>query len=926
MKRVFGTSHMLRRFLTGTGILFLIGAGTVLWWSKDLPDPQNIRESRISESTKIYDSTGTHLLYEIGESRRTYVTLDRISPLIIKATLAAEDDQFYQHHGLDVFGILRALAVNIRGKSLQGGSTITQQLVKNSILSPERTIQRKTKEAVLALELEQRFTKDQIMEMYLNTIPYGNRSYGIEAAAHTFFGVSAQDVTLAQATTLAALPKAPTYYSPYGSHREDLKNRQEHIVSRMESLSMITDEEAERAKNDNPQFNPLQESIQAPHFVFYIKELLEQQYGERIVGEAGLKVTTTLDIRLQTIAEESLKKQQESLRRLGVSNAALVAINPGNGDILAMAGSVDYFNEEIDGNVNVTVRHRSPGSSIKPFIYAKAFEKGLTPDTILIDAETDFGQGYRPKNYTLQERGPVTMRSALANSLNIPAVKTLYLAGVADSTDLARNMGMESLNNPERYGLSLVLGGGEVRLLDITSAYGVFATEGVRFPHRAILKIEDQKEVLFDSANAELVGDQVIDGQIARIVTDILSDNNARAPVFGTNSFLQLGRRPIAAKTGTTQEFRDGWAIGYTPSLVAGVWAGNNDNSPMNDTSPGAQTAAPIWNTFMREALNDTPIERFTKPEPLTNIPHAVMRGELQEIKGKWDPDGKKFYSLTCPVNRGTPRTFKEIHSVLFYVRRANPLGNPPENAESDPQFRKWEEGVKVWIEKHNEKEKNNPESPLYSTSLPIPICDEEQRDDLPIVTITEPRTSILRESPTTIKAEVESQHAIKEVRFLANGRELKRRDVEEQYEAELSFQETFSGRITLLVIAITENNLIGRAHRTFTINPDDSLPSIILHTPQHTATLTPENFPVTIKVTADDPSGIDLVDMLFKKEEKSGTTRIGRTTTRSPTAPNRYEVIWDDSPGPGQYEIYAIVYDKTGNTAESERHAVTIH
>ncbi|MGH9856815.1 MAG: transglycosylase domain-containing protein, partial [Acidobacteriota bacterium] len=324
------------------------------------------------------------MLYEIGEVRRTAVPLSNISPHIINATLAAEDDQFYQHHGLDFSGILRAAFVNVSGGKLQGASTITQQLIKNSFLTPERTLQRKVKEAVLALELEQRFDKDQILEMYLNTVPYGSRAYGVEAAAQTFFGTSAQNVSLSQATILAAVLKGTTYYSPYGSHVEDLKLRQSHILDRMVELGMIQREEAEAAKQEELSFQPPTESIRAPHFVFYVKELLEEEYGERVVDEGGLRVTTTLDYRLQLIAEEVLKEHQERLNGQGASNAALIAINPANGDILAMAGSIDYFNKDIDGNVNVAIRHRSPGSSIKPFIYGAAFEAGYTPDTILV--------------------------------------------------------------------------------------------------------------------------------------------------------------------------------------------------------------------------------------------------------------------------------------------------------------------------------------------------------------------------------------------------------------------------------------------------------------------------------------------------------------------------------------------------------------
>ncbi|PIT98410.1 MAG: hypothetical protein COT71_00770 [Candidatus Andersenbacteria bacterium CG10_big_fil_rev_8_21_14_0_10_54_11] len=911
--------------LSAAGIGLLAGGGTILWWSRDLPDPEKINSRRIVESTKIFDRTGTHLLYEIGDIRRTAVPLEAISVQLANATLAAEDDQFYHHHGLDITGILRGVIVKpLSGQRAQGGSTITQQLIKNSILTPERTIRRKVKEAVLALELEQRFSKEKILEMYLNEIPYGSQAYGVEAAAQTYFGTSAKNISLAQAAALAALPKAPTYYSPYGSHFEDMKWRQEFILDRMARLKMISQADADAAKVEELHFQERTEAITAPHFVFYVREQLEQQFGQRIIEEGGLRVITTLDVRLQKIAEEVLSEQADNLRARGASNAALTAIDPQTGDILAMTGSLDYFNEEIDGNVNVAIRHRSPGSSIKPFVYAAAWQKGFTPDTILIDAETDFGQDYRPKNYNLSQRGPITMRAALANSLNIPAVKTLYLAGVREATDLAQAMGFTSLTDPDRYGLSLVLGGGEVRLVDEVSAYGVFGNDGVRHPHRPLLKVTLGNEVLLDTSQDPDPGTQVIPSQLARLISDVISDNNARTPTFGARSALQLGSRPVAAKTGTTQDFRDGWTMGYTPSLAAGVWVGNNDNSPMREAADGVVTAGPIWNSFMRQALSNTPIEQFVKPEPITDIPHPILRGELAEVKGKWEEETKILYTLDCPVALGTPTTFKEIHNILFYVRKDKPWGAPPDRAEADPQFTRWEQAVHAWVDKQKEKPLE-PDQTRYVTSLPVPVCNASSAEDLPKVTITEPNTTILKNSPVKITVDVDSPHSLREVRFLLDNEEIARRGPEGPIEASFSFPAQFSGRKTLLVLAITENNLIGRAHRTFIINPDDEPPSINLHTPTDGSRVTAESFPLTVKTTASDANGIELVDVLFRKEGETSTRRIDRTSEISPTAPNRYEVVWQDSPGPGTYEVYTVAYDKTGNPAESSKHTITI-
>lgn len=923
-------SLMRRRFLvwalTAVGIGALVSAGTVLWWSKDLPNPDDITQTGSNESTKILDASGQHLLYEIGEAKRTYVDLKHISSYATQATLAAEDDQFYKHHGIAITGILRGVILKpLTGQGIQGGSTITQQLIKNSILTPERTLQRKVKEWVLALELEQRFNKDQILEMYLNSIPYGSRSYGIEAASQTFFGASAANLDLAQAATIAAIIQAPTHYSPYGSHVDNLKYRQEYVLGRMASLNMITKEQAEAAKSEKLTFQPARENIQAPHFVFYIKEQLDEQYGARVVDQGGLKVTTTLDMRLQTIAEETLKKNQDRLKKLGASNAALVALNPKNGNILTMVGSIDYFNEDIDGNVNVTIRSRSPGSSIKPFVYAAAFQKGYTPDTLLLDAKTDFGQGYTPQDYDLQERGPLTMRTALSNSLNIPAVQTLYLAGVKRATQLAHDMGMESLTDPDRYGLSLVLGGGEVTPLNEVGAYGVFANEGLKFPHRSILKVEDKSGVLFDASKETVTGTQVLPAQITRLVTSILSDNSARGLVFGTNSPLQLGSRPVAAKTGTTQDFRDGWTMGFTPSLAVGVWTGNNDNTPMKSRSDGVVTAGPIWNSFMRQALDGTPIERFVAPESLQNVPYGVLQGKFNEVKGKWVAETSTLYSENCPVALGQPKTFRELRSLLFYVRRDDPTGPPPDRAESDPQFDNWETAASTWAAKHNIEKKDVPEEPMYVSTLPVPTCDTGNPEDLPKVKIVSPTETIVRSSPVKVAVEIDSPKPLKEVRFLFDGQVIATRKPGDSYEASFSFESGFVGRKTIQILAITENNLIGQAHRTFIINPDSSAPKITLLTPKNNAQFNAPNFPVAIKISASDPSGIDYVDVLFQKEGQSGTGRIGRTSTLSPVAPNRYEVSWADSPGPGTYTIYAIAYDKTGNFTESARHTIVV-
>ncbi|MEO6077347.1 MAG: penicillin-binding transpeptidase domain-containing protein, partial [Candidatus Andersenbacteria bacterium] len=565
-----------------------------------------------------------------------------------------------------------------------------------------------------------------------------------------------------------------------------------------------------------------------------------------------------------------------------------------------------------------------PGSSIKPFVYAEAFSKGYKPETLLVDANTDFGQGYTPQNYDLREHGAISMRTALDSSFNIPAVKTLYLAGIKDVISLVQKMGIPTLNNPDRYGLSLVLGGGEVTLLDMTSAYGVFANEGVRFPARAILKIDHDKENLFDASKNEPQGAPALDPQVARTMSNVLSDNSARAAVFGANSPLQLGSRPVAAKTGTSQDFRDGWTYGYTPSLVAGVWTGNNDNSPMKNNSDGVVTAGPIWNAFMKKALEGTPIEQFTAPEPSQPSPHDNINGNLPEVKGKWVEETQTLYTLDCPINAGQIKTFKELHSVLFYTRRGDPNGPPPAQAEADPQFANWEFGVSAWIAKHNQEKKEDPTEPIYTSSLPIPSCNIGSTDELPQVKIVSPDSTIIHGSSIQLEASVDSSHPLKTVRFLMDGQEIATFQPGDSYKNTYSFPVSFIGRKTFVIQAITQDNLIGTAHRTFVINPDANPPKVTLHTPQNNSTIS--TFPYTIKITATDDTGIDFVDVLYTKDGSNGTQRIARVSAPSSTTANRYDTVWQDSAGPGTYHIYAVAYDKTGNTTQSSTNDVTVH
>ncbi len=621
-----------------------------------LPLPGQVSAAR-AEATSIYARDGKTLLYKIrGDKNRTPIQFDQMPQCIKDATVATEDKGFYKHQGLDPRGLIRAIVVNFEVGSLnsQGGSTITQQLVKNALLSPERTYTRKAKELVLSLEIEQMFSKDDILRLYLNEIPYGHNAYGIEAASQTYFAKPAADLTLAECAALAGLPQAPTYYSPYTSgDPARLKERAVFVLSQMLEQQRISKAEHDQAVakvKQGLQFAAARgEDITAPHFVFYVREQLERKYDVRTIQEGGLKVVTTLDAKKQEIAEDVVAQARGNFPLYNASNAALTALDPKTGQILAMVGSVDYFDTAAEGNVNVTTAERQPGSSFKPIVYLAAFKEGrlnnlerplaMNPATLLWDVRTDFGGGYAPNNYDRTFRGPVSARDALQQSLNVPAVKVLDLIGVRTATDLAHEMGITTLNDPDRYGDSLVLGGGEVKLLELNAAYNVLANQGVAAHAERngngtyttatpILTVTDRKGKVLDEYD-EGRSREVVSQELAYQISDVLSDDAARAPQFGRNGPLTLPGRPdTAAKTGTTDSYRDAWTVGFTPNLSAGVWVGNNDNSPMNQTG-GSRAAAPIWNDFMRRVLADEPVQEFERPEGIKELRVDRLTGLL---------------------------------------------------------------------------------------------------------------------------------------------------------------------------------------------------------------------------------------------------------------------------------------------------------
>ena len=692
-------------FVVGKYLAFLFLGGCLIllflfiYYTYDLPRPEKFTEARFIQSTKIFDRTGKTLLYDIyGEEKREIISFEKISDNLKHAILTSEDERFYQHGGIDLEAIFRAILVDLRLQSAsQGASTITQQLVRSVYLTNQKSIARKVREVVLSIELEKRYSKDQIFDWYLNEVPFGENAYGVESASQTYFSKPASDVSIAEAATLAALLPAPSHYSPYGPYKSELLQKKDIILGKMQKLGYITEEELEEAKKEKLGFTETTTSIKAPDFVLHVKKYLDNKYGEDYLKEKGLRVYTSLDWDLQQYAEQVIKENDAINRSKNSNNSAMVVLDPKTGEILALMGSKDYFakpypegcdelppgNCLFDPKYDVaTLGQRQPGSAFKPVVYATAFKKGFTPDTIVWDVKTEFNPNcdpsgnnetdiyglkcYHPQDYDGKNRGPVPLHQALGSSLNIPAVKVLYLAGISDSLKTARDFGITTLTDTSNYGLSLVLGGGDVNLLELTSAYGIFAAEGVRAPPTFILKIEDSSGNIIEEHKPNST--KVLDAQIARQINNILSDNNNRGPVFGYNSPLYLPGYQVAAKTGTTQSFKDGWTMGYTPFVVVGVWTGNNDNTPTKDEGVGI--AAPMWNKVMKKIISSHPVESFTPPDPIINRSPALL-GQLSS---------------------------GDVNTILYYVDKNNPLGPQPQNPAVDYQYPLWQIGINTWL------------------------------------------------------------------------------------------------------------------------------------------------------------------------------------------------------------------------------------
>lgn len=633
-KRIKFSPKLATVLVLGLGIIALI------WFYifRDLPSPKELVSRNLEVSTKIYDRNGI-LLYTIYKNKnRTIVPLYRIPQNVRLATLAAEDAEFYTHPGISIRGIIRSAIQDIKQGKLSGGSTITQQLVKNALLSPEKTFRRKIREVVLAFEVELSYTKDKILEMYLNEVSYGGTAYGIQEASQLYFGKDVENLTLAEAALLAGLPKSPTEYSPFGTQPDLALVRQREVLELMRINKYITQRELEEAESQPITFAPNRTDIKAPHFVMYVRQQLVDTFGEEMVEQGGLNVITTLDYSVQKNAEQAVALEVNKLSGLHVGNGAALILNPQTGEILAMVGSKNYFDTEGGGNVNVTLRLRQPGSSIKIVNYAYALSTKYTPTSILSDTPVTFAVGnlptYTPKNYDGRYRGNLTLRSALAESRNIPAVKVLASYGVAKMVELGTKMGITSWADPSNYGLSLTLGGGDVKLLDLARVYATVADYGKKPPIFSVIRVTDYKGRILQEnkclTDSPCEGPEVIDPRVAFLLIDILKDNKARTPAFGSNSALVIPNHPeVSVKTGTSNDLRDNLTLGFTQKYLVAAWVGNNDNSPMSGVASGITGAAPIWHTIMAGLLENEKSASWPIPDGMVKLPICSLTGTL---------------------------------------------------------------------------------------------------------------------------------------------------------------------------------------------------------------------------------------------------------------------------------------------------------
>ena len=759
-------------------VIFFILTSLALfaWYAKDLPQPDKIVRKE-GFSTKIYDRQGK-LLYDVfSGQRRTPVSLEEVPQHLKNATIAVEDKNFYKHHGFDPKGILRAVYNIVIYRKLQGGSTLTQQLVKNVLLTSQRTLSRKIKEFILAVQIESKYSKDQILQMYLNEAPYGGTAWGVEAAAEVYFGKKVSDLNLVESAILAGLPQRPSVYSPFSEDSKAYVWRTQQVLRRMREDGYITSDQEEDAKKqiEEVKFASTSGVLKAPHFVMYVKKKLEEKYGQQVVEQGGLRVTTTLDLDLQEEAQkivaEEISKVEEKYH---ITNGGAVVIDPNSGEILAMVGSKNYDDPNYDGKFNVTLALRQPGSAIKPVTYVTAFKKGYTPATMIMDTPVTFiipGQpDYSPVNYDGKFHGPMQIRYALGNSINIPAVKMLAKIGLKEMLTTAYEMGITTLQpsseNLKRLGLSVTLGGGEVRLLELTAAYSAFANGGFRVEPISILKVTDRNGKVLEEQKPTLEK-KVLRSEEAFLISHILSDNSARLITFGERSALVVPGKTVAVKTGTTNDKKDNWTVGWTPQIVVGVWVGNNNNTSMKQIVSGVSGAAPIWRRIIQYALKDKPNIDFSVPE-------GIVTAEVDTVSGYRAHDG--FPSRMEYFIKGTePKEDDPVHTKLKLCRGQEKLATPAQITrgdyeekeyfvfkEDDPvstdDVNRWQEGINQWLAGQNDSRYHPPTE----------YCGNEE--EMAVRILKPQNEEQINNNDVEIDLEVIAANKVDKVEFYVNG------------------------------------------------------------------------------------------------------------------------------------------------------------
>jgi 1A family penicillin-binding protein len=892
---------------------------TVAWISRDLPNPNQLINREVAQSTKIYDRTGENILYEIhGDQKRTLISLSDLPDYVKWAPIAIEDKNFYNHGGFSVWAMFRTAITDILYGQTAGGSTLTQQFIKNAVLTPEKKISRKIKELVLAYRLEQRFSKDEILQMYLNEIPYGSNAYGVEAASEKYFGKHAKDISLAEAALLAALTQAPSRYSPYGPNKEFLLGRKDYVLTLMREQGHITEDQEIAAKAEEIKFTPPEVSITAPHFVMYIKAALAEKYGEKMIEQDGLKIYTTLDLYKQQIAEEVVKEKTAGYQeKYNANNASLVSIDPKTGQILAMVGSRDYFDDSIDGQVNVALSDRQPGSSIKPIVYAALFKKGYGPDTILYDVNTNFSSDpanpYEPKNYNLRENGPVSIRKSLAGSLNIPAVKALYLAGINNVIDLAESLGYSTLYPRDRFGLALVLGGAEVKLVEHVNAFSAFARDGQMSPIVSILKIEDRDGKIIEEYKP--TEKKVLEPQIARMINSVLSDNSARAFIFGEKNNLTLGGRPVAAKTGTTNDYHDAWTIGYTPSIVTGVWVGNTNNDKMKGAADGSVIAAPIWNNYMSRVLGNTPFETFKAPDEYKSG-KEIIDGKISSQTIKIDVSTGQLATSQTPPELISEMSVPEAHSILFFVDKDNPLGPKPEHPENDPQFNLWEKSVVAWAEKN------------ASSSLLLKNYNELHKpENNPSMTIGSPKDGdTITSSNLAVSASAVAPRGISRFEYYINGN-LWKTSAGNNGSINASLPPLINGYQSLTVKACDDVDNCAEQSLNFNLKisgNNSAAPehSIFISSPTNGTSANTIDFPLKINLNIVGGNNVSRVLVFAKNNDTQKLELIANLGSISESTTN---LSWDKAPASGSYTIYSELKSWSGDTKTSNEVKISV-